>query len=95
MKKYIWENQKVDTNTSEKSDIQADKEYTFEDIRNMTTDEIEALYKVKGIKDYHVYTAKSAFGSILLEPRPYLSDDVPDDVITEIFPHISFSLFRI
>ena len=88
IKLYIKKNkladQNADTDTSEKPDIQADKEYTFEDIRSMTTEELEALYKAKGIKDYHVYTAKSAVSGILLEPRPYLCDDVPDDVITEI-----------
>ncbi len=88
IKMYIKKNKladpNADTDTSEKPDIQADKDYTFDDIRSMTTEEIEALYKAKGIKDYHVYTAKSAVSGILLEPRPYLCDDVPDDVITEI-----------
>ena len=81
MKKDIWTDHKSDTqpsesDTSEKPDIQADKEYTFEDIRSMTTEEIQELFELKGIKNDRVHTSDNTQNNFLLDPMPYLKDNI-------------------
>ena len=72
MKKDIW--------ADHKSDIQADKEYTFEDIRSMTTEEIQELFELKGVKNNRVHTSDNTQNNFLLDPMPYLKDNIPVDI---------------
>ncbi|WP_295090879.1 dockerin type I repeat-containing protein [Ruminococcus sp.] len=80
MKKDIWADHKSDTDASEKPDIQADKEYTFEDIRSMTTEEIQELFELKGVKNNRVHTSDNTQNNFLLDPMPYLKDNLPEDI---------------
>ena len=86
MKKNYWSDYKIDTqpsnsDTSENLNIQADKNFTFEDIRSMTVEEIQALFELKGIKKSHVHTTNNTQNNFLLDPMPYLSDNIPEDVM--------------
>ena len=61
--------------------INANNDYTFEDIRSMTVEEIQALFEMKGIKKSHVHTINNTQNNFLLDPMPYLSDNIPEDVM--------------
>ena len=84
IKLYIKKNkladQNADTETLENPDIQADKEYTFEDIRSMTTEEIQELFELKGVKNNRVHTSDNTQNNFLLDPMPYLKDNIPEDI---------------
>ncbi|WP_296582724.1 dockerin type I repeat-containing protein, partial [Ruminococcus sp.] len=84
IKLYIKKNkladQNADTDTSKNPNIQADKEYTFEDIRSMTTEEIQELFELKGVKNNRVHTSDNTQNNFLLDPMPYLKDNIPEDI---------------
>ncbi|MBR5683104.1 MAG: dockerin type I repeat-containing protein [Ruminococcus sp.] len=85
----VKDDQLSETDTSV---INADKDYTFEDIRSMTTAEIEALYEAKGMtweKGYHIYKPETVlsngFYQVQLDPKPFMTAGNGEELVTEVY----------